>query len=459
MLEKDLKKVIEGVYPFHMPGHKRNPRWTEGLHTLDITEISGADDLHAPSGIIAAAQSRATALYGTVSTLFLTGGSTCGILSAIWAACRQGDKIIIGRNCHRSVYNACMLRGLSVNYIYPEVEPRLGCFGKIQPAALATALEESGAKVVVVTSPTYEGIHSDIKALARLVHGKGGILIVDAAHGAHLGFKDYFGPSPRDLGADLVIESAHKTLPCLTGAALLHICSHRVSYRALQEALGIFETSSPPFPIVASIDRALTAIREEDIFTPYAAGLEEFYAAAKNFKRLSLFSSGSFDRGKLVISTSGSNISGFELKDRLLEDYKIETEMAMPNYTLAMTSPADSAEGFDRLLAALSEIDATLLSAPVALAPAPPRMRAVLPLNFAGDTEDIPLRRAVGRVSAEFVYAYPPGSPIIAPGEIFSAEAADYIATLEEAGAKIYSSSSSFPKYLSVFSPVENNKE
>ena len=452
MLEKDLKKVTEGVYPFHMPGHKRNPRWTEGLHSLDITEISGADDLHAPEGIIAAAQGRATALYGTVSTIFLTGGSTCGILSAIWATCRQGDKIIIGRNCHRSVYNACMLRGLNPCYLYPEVEPRLGCFGKIQPAALAAALEESGAKVVVVTSPTYEGIHSDIKALARLVHGKGGILIVDAAHGAHLGFKDYFGPSPRDLGADLVIESAHKTLPCLTGAALLHICSHRVSYRGLQEALGIFETSSPPFPIVASIDRAITAIRGEDIFTPYVGLLEDFYTAAQGLKRLSLFSSGSFDRGKLVISTCGSSISGFELKKRLLEEYKIETEMAMPNYTLAMTSPADSAEGFNRLLAALSEIDATLTAAPVTLSSAPPRLRAALPLGFAGDTEDIPVARASGRVAAEYVYAYPPGSPIIAPGEVFSAEAAEYIAALEEAGAKICSSSSAFPKYLSIFS-------
>ncbi len=449
MLENDIKKVIDGVYPFHMPGHKRQKEWLEGLYDLDITEISGADDLHAPRGIIMEAQRRVCRKLRTVSTIFLTGGSTCGILSAISSVCGRGDSIVIARNCHKSVYNACLINDLLAEYIYPVLKPRLGCFGEVQASSVAEALEKSGAKAVVITSPTYEGIISDIKTIAKVVHKYKAILIVDSAHGAHLGLSDDFPASARDLGADIVIESAHKTLPCLTGAALLHICSHRVSYSAVQEALAVFETSSPPYPILCSIDRAYKAAENEKFFGEYASRLDRFYEKTKTLRRLSVIETG--DRGKLVIYCGDSDISGFELKKALREKYLIECEMAMPAYCLAMTSPADTDEGFDRLISALLEIDLTLKSENRTIPLSPPKAEKTSELPEGTKLKPLPLGSLTGKTSAEFVFAYPPGSPIITPGEVFSEEIIGYIEQVFSCGGQVYSSKGGFPDFLYVF--------
>lgn len=450
MLEKDLKKITEGVYPFHMPGHKRQKEWLDGLYNLDITEISGADDLHEPSGIIAEAQRKAAKLYGSVSTIFLSGGSTCGILSAISAVTQENRKIVIGRNCHKSVYNACFINGLEVNFAYPALRPRLAVYGETTASEVAAALEKSGAKTVVVTSPTYEGVVSDIKSIAKVVHKAGGILIVDSAHGAHLGLCDYFPQSARNLGADIVVESAHKTLPCLTGAALLHICSHRVSYADVQRQLGLFETSSPSYPTVCSIDRALSRLCDGKLFADYITRLDSFYEKCKELKHLSLFESGDFDRSKLVIYCGEANISGFELKKMLLDNFKIETEMAMPNYTLAMTSVADTDEGFNRLFAALKEIDSSLCKKTNPVLHLPPKAKTIKSMNLKSAVTLTSCQKAVGQVSAEFIYAYPPGSPIIAPGEELSAELLEYVKHLYATGAQIHSTIGKFPDFIAI---------
>ena len=451
MLEKDISKITNGVYPFHMPGHKRQKEWLDGLIDTDITEITGTDNLHAPTGIIKDAQHRAARLFGTVATIFLSGGSTAGVLSSISALCGFESKIIVARNCHKSVYNACLLNHLEVSYVYPSTKHRLGVYGEVMPADIDKAMKESGAKVVVITSPTYEGIVSDIKTIAKTVHKNGGILIVDSAHGAHLGFNDYFPKSARELGADIVIESAHKTLPCLTSAALLHICSHRVSFAAIRSALGVYETSSPSYPVICSIDRALTKINETDLFTPYVKRLEDFYCKAKGFKNLYLFESAEFDKGKIVISTENADINGFELKDILLERYKIETEMAMPNFALAMTSIADSDEGFERLFSALSYIDKTLSISKTTSFLSAPTPKKVFEIYKNGETELSKVKDSAGKISAEFIFAYPPGSPIIAKGEQITKEILTYLDNLSSSGAQILSSNGNYPHYIEIF--------
>ena len=449
MLEKDILKITDGVYPFHMPGHKRQKEWTDGLLDIDVTEITGADNLHAPTGVIRDAQHRAAKLFGTIATIFLSGGSTAGVLSSISAVCGFENKIIIGRNCHKSVYNACLLNHLDVSYVYPAVKHRLGIYGEVMPVDVDLAMKESGAKVVVITSPTYEGVVSDVKTIAKTVHKNGGILVVDSAHGAHLGFNDYFPKSARELGADIVIESAHKTLPCLTGAAFLHICSHRVSYLALQEKLGIFETSSPSYPIMCSTCRAVTAIKENDLFTPYVKRLEAFYEKAGELENLCVFETADFDKGKIVISTENTNISGFELKKLLLENYKIETEMAMPAYTLAMTSIADTDEGFDRLIDALMDIDKTLSPAKKSFVSAPPKAKKIKEL-FGNESEFVKRAESINKVSAEFIFAYPPGSPIVAPGEEITPEILEYLDRLSATGAQVLSSCGNYPSFVSI---------
>lgn len=453
MLEKELKKVINGVYPFHMPGHKRQKKWTEGLFDLDITEITGADNLHCPKGVLARCARNTANLFGTKNTLLLTGGSTCGILSAITAATRQGEDIIIARNCHKSVYNACIIGGLNTHFVYPLPFADLSCYGEVTPRQIEQKMLETSAKTVVVTSPTYEGVLSDIEGIAEVVHRHDGLLIVDSAHGAHLGFNEYFPKSARSLGADIVIESAHKTLPCITGAALLHVCTARANLtEKIKGQLSVFETSSPPYPILCSIDRFVTAAGKSDLFSDYVRKLEAFYDMVQSLSNLKLISADRFDRGKILISCKNASISGIELKNLLLDTYAIELEMAMPDYALAMTSLADTKEGFDRLAAALKQIDSQYPLGDSKATPAfPPVAQSLLPIFCDFEEELVPTLSCEGRICSEFVFAYPPGSPIIAPGEKISAEILSFISGLKECGTNILSSGGFFPDYLSVF--------
>lgn len=450
MLEKDIKKVIEGVYPFHMPGHKRQSEWLEGLFDADITEIYGADNLHAPSGIIADAQKRAAELFGVTETLFLTGGSTVGILSAISAACGYDDKIIIARNCHKSVYNACIINRLKVSFVYPQSDCDLGCAGQVTPWDIAEEMDRSGARVVVITSPTYEGIVSDIESISKEVHIRGGVLIVDAAHGAHLGFNDYFPKSARQLGADIVVESAHKTLPCLTGAALLHICTEEVAASAVKRAVGIYLTSSPSYPILCSIDRFIYKASETDLFSSYKERLEAFYRISSVLTKLKIIRTD--DPSKIIISTRGTSINGFELKETLLKDYKIELEMALPEYALAMTSMADSDKGLYRLAIALVEIDKKLsvCEKKPFYFPPKPKIRGCFTEKSPFASEFVSFEQAVGRVSLDFIFAYPPGCPIVAPSEEITPEILEYIKGIINMKGQILSDGQFFPNAIRV---------
>lgn len=451
MLEKNIKKVIEGVYPFHMPGHKRQKEWLEGLFDADITEICGTDNLHAPSGIIDEAQKKAAELFGVNEILFLTGGSTSGILSAITAACKIEDKILIARNCHKSVYNACIINRLKVSFVYPKQDVLLGCAGQVTPWDVAEEMDRSGAKVVVITSPTYEGIVSDTARIAKEVHLRDGILIVDAAHGAHFGFNDYFPKSARQLGADIVIESAHKTLPCLTGSALLHICTERVDTAAVKRAVGIYLTSSPPYPILCSIDRFVHKASEGDLFSSYIEKLEAFYSRASSLSKLKITRVD--DPSKIIISTRGTSINGFELKETLLKDYKIEIEMALPEYAMAMTSLADSYEGLGRLSAALEDIDQKLSVSEKKpfYFPPKPKIKGLFTEKESVAAELVSLEQSAGRISLDFIFAYPPGCPIVAPGEEITTEIVEYIEDIINMKGQILSDGQFFPNAVRVY--------
>ncbi|HPP85843.1 MAG TPA: aminotransferase class V-fold PLP-dependent enzyme, partial [Bacillota bacterium] len=204
-----------GIYPFHMPGHKRNAFLLDFPFDcgLDITEIDGFDNLHDANGILAQGMKRAALLYGSERTFYLINGSTCGILAAVTACVRKGDKVLMARNCHKSVYNAVMLNELCPVYLVPPVGAE-GISGSIPPAEVEKALAENpDVRLVIVTSPTYEGVVSDIKAIAEIAHQRSVPLLVDEAHGAHFGFYEGFPESSVRLGADMVVHSLHKTLP------------------------------------------------------------------------------------------------------------------------------------------------------------------------------------------------------------------------------------------------------
>ena len=455
-LEKELRGLTEGVYPMHMPGHKRNPNFVNLNPALDITEISGADNLLAPVSIIKAAEEKTARLFGVLKTFYLTNGSTSGILASIYATLNEKDKIILCRNAHKSVYNAVTLRKLNTLILEPETDPQTNSYGKISPEKIEAALKSFSAKAVVVTSPTYEGVVSDIKAIADVCHKYNCLLIVDEAHGAHLGFNSYFPKSARHLGADIVIESCHKTLPCLTSTALLHICNEKIDLKKIKDSLNLFTTTSPSYPLICSID-SMTQLLEEkgqELFEDYAKRLDEFYTKAKMLKFLKIYegSESSFDRGKLVILCKDTNINGFELKNRLLKEYKIECEMAMPNFVLAMTSIADTDEGFDRLLSALLEIDGTLEKRETADFPTPKisKKKKEIYKALEKSCRPIDLEKSIGKISGEYLFAYPPGSPVILPGEIIEEENIEYLLKISDLGGEVHSSSGAFPEKIDI---------
>ena len=228
-------------YPFHMPGHKRNRASSadDFLFERDITEISGFDNLHHAEGILKEAQEYAAQIYGTKKCFFSVNGSTAALLAAVSASVNKGGKILVARNCHKAVYHALYLRELQPVYIYPHEDQRLGINGGISPERVERYLEEHPeVEAVLITSPTYDGIVSNVEKIAEIAHRHEVLLIVDEAHGAHFRFSEYFPVSAADLGADIVIQSFHKTLPSMTQTAVLHVCSDRVDVEKVKQFMG-----------------------------------------------------------------------------------------------------------------------------------------------------------------------------------------------------------------------------
>ena len=256
-LIKTLKENRDsGVYPFHMPGHKRMLAGDDLLgriYGIDITETEGFDDLHNARGIIREAEDRAAALFRSDETHFLVNGSTCGILAAITGSVTSGDSLVIASNCHRSVFNGLMLSGAKPYIITPDPEAYFEISGGVSALSVERAIDEADGKrvAVVITSPTYEGITSDVEAIAGVCRKKGAVLIVDSAHGSHFGLSDDFPKSAVASGADVVITSVHKTLPAMTQTALIHINKDCPSKERIRKMLPVYMTSSPSYVCAA----------------------------------------------------------------------------------------------------------------------------------------------------------------------------------------------------------------
>ena len=372
MLYDKLKEYsASGVYPMHMPGHKRNTGLLlPGLpYEIDISEISGFDFLHDPQGVLRETAEIAAGLYASDKAFPLINGSTVGILAAIGAHAGRGDKVLVARGCHISVHNAIELFGLEPVFIVPEIDEATGIACSVDPAVIEAALDSNAdIRLVVITSPTYEGVISDVAAIADISHSRGVPLFVDSAHGAHLGFSKGFPDSAVHSGADITVVSLHKTLPALTQCSLLLVCGERADLGELSRLLSVLQTSSPSYVLMASIDRCLRLLLSDKdrLFFEYESCLERFSREVGALKKLSVLCKGkdirhpdffAFDPGKIVIVTRDSNISGFELMSIMREEYKIELEMARPDYAVAMTSVCDTPEGVSRLAQALIAVD------------------------------------------------------------------------------------------------------
>ena len=529
LLISRLKRYAESdACPFHMPGHKRQSG--EGMRAefpnpfaIDITEIDGFDNLHHPEGILRESMDWASGVYGTAKTWYLVNGSSCGILSAVSACVHPGGRILMSRNCHKSAYHSVILNQLKTDYVYPQILPGLWIQGGILAEDVEKMLQKNpDTEAVLIVSPTYDGMVSDVQAIADVVHRYELPLIVDEAHGAHFPFGgEDFPVSAIDCGADLVIQSLHKTLPSLTQTAVLHLTREgekRVDLGRLERYLQIYQTSSPSYVMMASIESSIYEMEQSGreqmavlaerlrrvysrlehlnylrVALPYnlrkngAEGREgqnvESTECGENRRSCSLKSRAGIydmDPAKIVVSCGGcvriaentlereeqdcaqkrcgkeesqkiekrvsrEKMTGEILGDWLRKEYHIEMEMCGADYVVAIATSSDTEENFERLCTALEEIDRKIereierekcsefekeesesadrkemeLEAEFDLRKKWELPEICMTPAKAVDApwEELPLKACEGRISGEFVYLYPPGIPIIAPGE------------------------------------------
>lgn len=475
-LFESLKEYSESnAYPFHMPGHKRNPAAgpMAGLYSYDITEIDGFDNLHAPEGILKEAAEYAAKLYHSEETYFSVNGSTAGILSAVSAAAntvngslvRDGvlqhtKKLIIARNCHKAVYHAAFLNHLEMEYIYPD---RIKDFG-IADGIGASQVEEKLLEIaereklpldninnlvagIVITSPTYDGILSDVEGIVKAAHRLRIPVIVDQAHGAHFGFHPDFPESAVTQGADLVIHSVHKTLPAPTQTALIHRNGNLVSGELLRKYLGIYQSSSPSYLLMAGIDSCMRIMAQEgekrlDVLISYRKAFEEQVRNLKKivvypaeYSRNKAFKKGQQEPGRLVIGVRNTSFTGKELYDALRKKYHLQMEMCAMNYVVAILSLMDEEEGFLRLANALCEIEEMLCENPdfaegdrgeetkkeailKSYQSKSPQVVMGISQAFTANARLLSMEEAKGEIAADFVNLYPPGIPVLVPGEL-----------------------------------------
>lgn len=469
-------------YPYHMPGHKRSKLAGEmaGYYGIDITEIDGFDNLHQAEGILLDAQRRANRLYGAEETFYLVGGSTCGVLASIMTTVGRGEELLAVRNCHKSVYHAAILQELQMHYCYPPLIQEYGICDGVPADEIERLLEQyPNCKAVVITSPTYEGIISDIRAIADVVHKKNKILIVDEAHGAHLGL---CGKQPAGAvhgGADLVIHSLHKTLPAMTQTALLHVQGERVDRTRLRRYLAMLQTSSPSYVMMASMDSCIRYVEKHgaerfahmrqqyDIFCKKTAickhlkigKMTDMSENMDSQPRRYYFTG--WDIGKLVIFIRTASLNGQQLYDILHEEYHLQMEMSAGNYVVAIMTIMDTEEGWQRLADALVQIDDRIDKETVKMYTAETEVHSDMNRDvfrqeqagrlsyivteirmtpaqaFNGNQEEVPLTEAVGRVAADFINLYPPGIPLLVPGEVMSEDIIAYVQQSMRIGLRV----------------------
>lgn len=501
LLEKLEEYSQSDYYPLHMPGHKRNISHFGDPFRLDITEIDGFDNLHHAEGVLLEAQQRAATLYGAEESFYLINGSTCGILAAISACTKRGGRILMGRNCHKAAYHGVFLNGLKAAYLYPETDFVRGINGAVTPETVREALREQHPEAVFLTSPTYDGVVSDIRSIAEIVHKAGAILIVDEAHGAHFAMSPYFPESALSCGADLVINSLHKTMPSLTQTALLHVQGDRVDRERLKMYLGIYQSSSPSYVLMAGMDACVDMMQEQgkQLFDDFTCRLEKMRYRLKDMKFLHLVDGKEeglhafdYDRSKVIISTENCSLSGPELSHILREQYHLEMEMEAERYVTAIMTVGDKPEGFERLEKALLEIDEHLgtssegygqgkkagdgetegseiissgkiSSGKISSGKGKPAKSAALIRNEAVLTieeaiqspkKKVKIEEAAGYVSAEYAYLYPPGIPLIVPGERISQDLLGQLSYWKSIGLGLQGLADFTGTHISVVVPV-----
>ena len=460
--------------PFYAPGHKGGQGISGPLVDLfgvtvfrsDLPELPELDNLFNPEGAIAEAQDLAAEAFGAKSTRFLANGSTCGIIAAILATCGPGDKIILPRNIHSSAISGLILSGAIPIFVNPEYDRTWDIANSITPEATASALEQHpDAKAVMMVYPTYHGVCGDLRAIAQITHQYNIPLLVDEAHGAHFNFHPNLPEPALSAGADLTVQSIHKTLGAMTQASMLHVKGDRIDIQKLNRALQLVQSTSPSYILLASLDaaRQQIALHGEQLMTKTLLLAEKARSRISLIPGLSVLEPlntpgfAALDRTRLTVKVSDLGITGFAADEILHSELAVTAELPMPQHLTFIISLGNTETEIDNLVKAFTILEGRrkkeegrqkkedrrsqmsegrfAQSPTLPLSPSPPLLSPREAFFFPAET--VPADKAVDRLCAELICPYPPGIPVVMPGEIITPEAVDYLQQVLTAGGKI----------------------
>lgn len=474
-----LQKWVNKTHaPFYTPGHKRgigmnrllSDRWGSAVFGWDLPELPGLDNLQAPAGVIAQAQILAAEVFGAQQTWFLVNGSTTGVIAAILATCGEGDKIILPRNIHSSAIAGIIHAGAVPIFIAPEYDRELDLAHGVTPAAVKFALEQHpDTKAVMVVYPTYYGSCGDLAAIAEIVHSYQIPLLIDEAHGAHFNFHPDLPPAALTMGADLTVQSTHKLLGSLTQSAMLHVNSSLIDVDSLGRSLRLLQSTSPSYLLLASLDAArhqvalhgrelmsetieLARIARAKIAQIDKIHVVELDAPTPGCKYL--------DPTRLTVTVTGLNLTGFAADEILTDQLGIVAELPSIRHLTFMISLGNRQPDIDRLIWGLTELAANyaqdtplnlgsmlpwsgyannpLESDPEWLHPRVLTEMIITPRQADRSPQCmVEIDRSIGKISAESICPYPPGIPVLIPGEIITAEVIDYLQQIFDLGGEI----------------------
>ena len=447
-LEKD-------TVSFHMPGHKGSQLYRRfGYHNFldhfmdyDITEIPGADNLFQTESVIKGVQDHYARLYTCKKSYILINGTSGGNIAAVLASVSRGKQLIMARNCHKSVFNALTLGGIRPVYAYPEMIEEFGISGAVSPSEIQRLIKENpDAQAVLITSPNYYGVCSDIRSIAEIAHRSGKVLIVDEAHGAHLHFSDQLPLSAIQSGADIVINSTHKTLASLTQSAALHYNTDLVDQYILEDKLQCIQSTSPSYVLMTSMDICADLLEKhrDILMEEWIENLNGFYERISKIPGVrTMGKMAGLDWTKINFSLADLGISGSQADAILMEDYNIYIELFTGDLVMAMTGMGNTKTDYERLANALEDISQRQQSSQVRINPAnsnanalsPPKQAAMFEIPV--EKKRVKLSDSAGMICASSIIPYPPGIPLICPGERIEADAIAYIQAMRQLGEKV----------------------
>lgn len=458
LIEAMLQYKSEDVYPLHTPGHKggrgmqRLLRQELGASVqMDVSLMSELDDIHEPETYIKEAQELAAQTYGSNACFWAVNGTSQAIHAMLLTALNPGEKLLLPRNAHRSVAGGLVLGGIEAVYLQPEYQPEFGIQMQVTVQQIEEALaQDSKIKAVLLTSPNYYGVAADVQAIADCCHAHNAVLLVDEAHGPHLGFSELLPPSALQCGADACAQSTHKILGAMTQCSMLHVQGARLDLQRAADVMSVLTTTSPNYLLMASLDAARAQVQAYGgemaaAAVQAAAKLRRLCAAYSGLLVMEAADCGGLqlDSTKVTVNFAAWGYTGVEVGE-LFREARVAVELVDAYNVLFLVTYADVTTDYDEALARIADVLDKMQAqkrAPLQLAAAAqvPQTQAILPLRevFYRAKKAVPLAQAAGKICGEQVSFYPPGIPVLLPGELVTEEIIAYCRAQKELGLPV----------------------